>query len=197
MKILLILYPIKPYMDELIGEEKLPKEKEKIYKFYQTLIRKRYPDFQKVFILFSDKSNLTSPDISQLPKGFNFQDGDIIKASGITFYDHYKNHLYPKQSDLLALCPRLMDKLIVGGFHLWDCVNKFAKYAYHSGIDVLIDEDLTEIFFDLVRKFKNRQVPIDKEKSLELIRKELYKLDHVYIERAHKERANKPWFVQI
>lgn len=29
---------------------------------------------------------------------------------------------------------------------MWDCVEKLAKRAYEKGLDVLVDEDLTEFF---------------------------------------------------
>jgi hypothetical protein len=39
-----------------------------------------------------------------------------------------------------------VDILRIGGFHMWDCVQKFAKAAHNKGVDTLVDEDLTEFF---------------------------------------------------
>jgi hypothetical protein len=45
--------------------------------------------------------------------------------------------------------------LRIAGFHMWDCVEKVAKCAYENGVDVLVDEDLTE--------FLGRRIRFDKE----------------------------------
>jgi hypothetical protein len=36
-------------------------------------------------------------------------------------------------------------KLRIGGFHIWDCVDKLAKLSYEKGLDTLVDEDLTDL----------------------------------------------------
>ncbi len=52
---------------------------------------------------------------------------------------------YPDQDYIInQLIP--VDVLRVAGFHMWDCVEKLARRAYERGIDVLVDEDLTELF---------------------------------------------------
>ncbi len=52
---------------------------------------------------------------------------------------------YPKQSRILdQLGP--ISTLRIGGFHMWDCVTRLAKYAHRQNLDVLVDEDLTEFF---------------------------------------------------
>ena len=43
-------------------------------------------------------------------------------------------------------------RLVVAGFHIWDCVEKLARRAYERGIDTLVDEDLTEFFSQRVIK---------------------------------------------
>jgi hypothetical protein len=42
---------------------------------------------------------------------------------------------------------------------MWDCVEKLAKTAYEKGIDVLVDEDLTEFFSE---RLKDPNFKIDK-----------------------------------
>jgi hypothetical protein len=41
--------------------------------------------------------------------------------------------------------------LMVGGFHLFDCVDRIARRAYERGMNVLVDEDLTQ-FLGFMRK---------------------------------------------
>jgi len=198
MKVLLILYPIKHYVNVLIGKKESPEIKRKIATFYQRLIEKRYLDFQRVFVLFSETKNSTKPNRPQLWEGVSLRNNDIVGACGITFKNHRENKLYPEQSNILALCPKPIDQLIVGGFHLWDCVDKIAKYAYQQGLNVLVDEDLTELFFYRVRNSKGDpflQTPISREKSLKQTRKILSKTG--LLENARKIRNERPWLVQI
>ena len=52
---------------------------------------------------------------------------------------------YPDQDYILDQLGRV-SKLRIAGFHMWDCVEKAARRAYERGLDVLVDEDLTEFF---------------------------------------------------
>ena len=52
---------------------------------------------------------------------------------------------YPDQDYMLdQVLPA--NHIRVAGFHMWDCVEKFARRAHERGVDVLVDEDLTEFF---------------------------------------------------
>ena len=200
MRVLLILYPIQPYVNVLIGKKESPEVKAKIAGFYQMLIQKRYPGFKRIFALFSSTEDLTKPNISQLWEGVLPQNGDIIGASGVTFENHCENKVYPKESNILALCPKLIDKLVIGGFHLWDCVDKTAKYAYRQRINVSVDEDLTELFFYQVRNSKGDpflRIPISKKKSSEITRKQLNRAGSGFLEDAREARIKRPWLIQM
>ena len=62
---------------------------------------------------------------------------------------------YPSQDYILnQLGP--VSTLRIGGFHMWDCVEKLARRAHERGLGVLVDEDLTEFFGWLIhdRNFK-------------------------------------------
>ena len=54
-----------------------------------------------------------------------------------------RTYPYPDNSFILNQIP-FESHLVVSGFHVWDCVDKFARYAYEKGLNVLVDEDLTE-----------------------------------------------------
>ena len=83
MKVLLILYPINPYVDFLIGRSRLPRAKEKFANLYQHLINKRYPGFKRVFVLFSNSRNPAKPYMPQLWKGINIAPSDIVGSAGV------------------------------------------------------------------------------------------------------------------
>lgn len=53
---------------------------------------------------------------------------------------------YPYPIPHQALDALLPARLRLGGFHLWDCVERMARAAHGRGIDTLVDEDLTEFF---------------------------------------------------
>ena len=200
MKSILILYPIQPYADALVDKEELPEVKIRYAEIYQELIRKRYPDFQMICMMFSAPEDLAKPDISQLWKGFSVNGDDIIGACGVTFEDHCKKRIYPKEEKILDLCPQPMEELVVTGFHLWDCVDKVTKYAYNQDINVLVDEDLTELFFFSTwgsRGFPVFKIPVSREESLRRTGRQLRKAGGFFLEDARKERKKRPWMAQI
>lgn len=200
MKSLLILYPIQPYADSLIGNEELPAVKIKFAQIYQDLIEKRYPDYRKIYVLFSTSDNSENADLSQLWQGLLLNGTDIIGSCGITFERHCKDYLYPKQKRIIDLCPQPVDELVIGGFHLWDCVDKTAKWAHRHGINVLVDEDLTELFFYSSRDSRGQpvsKIPVSKEESLKQERKELIEAGDHFLEYANNERKKRPWMNQI
>jgi hypothetical protein len=203
VKTLLILYPIQPYADSLTFKKKggLPEANERYAEIYQELVRKRYPDFQMVYVMFSVPGDLDQPDMSQLWKGFSVNEKDIIGACGVTFKDHCGKHIYPKTSKILGLCPCSTEELVVGGFHLWDCVDKVAKYAHEQDFNVVVDEDLTELFFFSVRGpagIPMSRIPVSREESLRQMRRQLREVGRDFLlENALKERKMRPWMAQI
>ncbi|MBS3078816.1 isochorismatase family protein [Candidatus Pacearchaeota archaeon] len=56
--------------------------------------------------------------------------------------EHYP---YPK-SDFIMNQLGNVGRLVVSGFHLHSCVKKVARRAFLRGINVLVDEELTELF---------------------------------------------------
>ncbi len=55
------------------------------------------------------------------------------------------NHPYPDSDHILKQLGRT-DLLKLGGFHLDDCVSRLAKAANRKGLEVEVDDDLTELF---------------------------------------------------
>jgi len=68
----------------------------------------------------------------------------IIKV-GLDFKIHTAEKAYPDQDYILSQLNGAQVVRIVG-FHMWDCVEKLARRAHEIGLDVLVDEDLTEFF---------------------------------------------------
>ncbi len=75
---------------------------------------------------------------------------DKIVKVGLTFAKHTSKKVYPNPDSILNKLPKNMKHLRMAGFHMWDCVEKVAKRAHERGIDVLVDEDLTEFLMGRV-----------------------------------------------
>ncbi|MFC1697945.1 hypothetical protein ACFL1H_06405 [Nanoarchaeota archaeon] len=84
----------------------------------------------------------------------------------------------------------IIEKVVIGGFHQFDCVDKLAEFNYNLGIDTFVDEDTTELFFARVI---DPGVPLIRENwSL----KELGVGDKYY-DFVKESRKDKPWMVQV
>jgi hypothetical protein len=198
MKSLLVLYPIQPYADILMGKKELPEIKIKYARIYQLLIHKRYPDFQLIWMMFFGPQSPKKPDMSQLWQGISIKKDDVVGACGIGFNEHCQKRLYPDSETILLACPQPIEKLVIGGFHFWDCVEKTAKYAHEQRIDVLVDDDLTEFFFWKVRNYKGipspSRIPLSLEKSIAKDRRQFVKSGSPnLLERIREARKGKPW----
>ena len=78
------------------------------------------------------------------------QESDKIIEVGLDFKTHTTEqpdgeYPYPDQDYILNQLSGVR-VIRIGGFHMWDCVEKLAKRAYERGLDTLVDEDLTEFF---------------------------------------------------
>jgi len=200
MKSVLVLYPIQPYVNELM----FPVFSEidiKYAKIYQRLISKRYSGFQLIWIMFSEPQSSNKPDMSQLWQGISIKKDDIVWSCGISFDKHCKKQLYPDSKTILDACPQPIEELVIGGFHFWDCVERVAKYAYEHGINVSVDDDLTEFFFYKVKNCKgipsSSCIPLLREKSIKKDRKRFIEGGHNLLEHVREVRRRNPWLLQI
>ncbi len=202
MKTLLVLYPIQPYTDGLMTGRESLEIKDEYARIYQVLIAERYPDFQIVWIMFSRPWSITDPDMSQLWKGISIKKSDIVAACGVSFEEHCGKNKYPDPKDIIKSCPQPIEKLIIGGFHFWDCVEKVAEYAFRQGIDVTVDDDLTEFFFHKIRDQKGNpsdsNIPFSRKKSvIKARRRFLESGGTLQLDRVRKAREKKPWLIKI
>jgi len=81
-----------------------------------------------------------------------------------------------------------IDLLRISGFHMWDCVERVAKRAYEKGINVLVDEDLTELMSFRFREayFRADRYPTYNPRTL----------DKESFEQFMKPRRDCPWLYQ-
>lgn len=70
---------------------------------------------------------------------------DVKHEDKIVFTGKVTKEHYPSPNSILnQMIP--LQILRIGGFHMWDCVERLARRAYRRGINTLVDEDLTEFF---------------------------------------------------
>ncbi len=96
-------------------------------------------------------------------------------------------YTYPDQNSILnQILPA--EKLVVAGFHMWDCVENLARRAYERGLNVLVDEDLTEFFASRLKdnEFRVKTYPTHNSRLKE----------ESHFEMFMKARKNKPWLWQ-
>lgn len=141
----IFLYPLKDIFEFEIKNGAWPKkgrEAEEYAKRYFSLmnqaidLRYRQKDFGINFAVFDDTPIFDSIQLRERDR--------IIKV-GLSLEEHRKQKIYPDPDFVLSQLGNV-NILRVAGFHLWDCVERIAKRAYERGIDVLVDEDLTELF---------------------------------------------------
>ena len=147
-KIFLYLYPIEEYNRSFeFSEEYLQQNgRENPYKVLNECIQKRYRDkgYQIVYAIYPDKSLY----------GINLLPTDKIIYTDVTFEqaNGYSGDIkYPNESYLIAQLGDF-DEIVVGGFHFGDCVKLIAEYCYQCRTSVLVDLDLTDLFFNIYHK---------------------------------------------
>ena len=156
-KVFLYLYPIKEFTNMfLLSDDKLYDEWNvgRPLPILNETIDKRYRQkgYQIVFVLYPDKELY----------GIEQKNGDRIIYTDIPFseasaYDengNEKQNFIPKYPNEKFLVDQLgsVDELVVGGYHAMDCVKRVAEFALQSGINTLVDLDLTDLFFNVYKE---------------------------------------------
>jgi len=88
-------------------------------------------------------------DGHEISDAITLHETDCTIQVGLDFETHTTkvNGAYPyPDTDFILDQLGTPRKLVVAGFHMWDCVERFARRAHERGLDVLVDEDLTEFF---------------------------------------------------
>jgi hypothetical protein len=185
MKEFAYLYPIPEYTDFICPPES-PRRQQYAEVLNRAIdLRYRQQGFGINYVVFDRHP------ISDIVK---IQPADRIIEVGIDFKTHTTKqpngeYPYPNPDNILNQLTALRI-LRVGGFHLWDCVDKLARRAYEKGVNVLVDEDLTEI---LPLRLTDEDFAVNRYPSYNPRAGELGK---GWFELFMQARKNKPWLWQ-
>lgn len=156
-KVFLYLNPIKEYASAIFGSneyydfigEKRP------FDVLNECIEKRYRarGYDIVWVLYPDKDSY----------GVEIKENDKIILTDVLFTEasgYNEDGSKKKREDVKYLDEKLLikqlgkdvEKVVVGGFHVTDCVRKVGEAAIDAGIDAIVDLDLTEIFVSVYRQ---------------------------------------------
>lgn len=186
----LFLFPIEEYFKSYLRDNRifnLPGHPSELVKIIDA--RYRNKGYGINWLLFSQKKDLSKPDLSQVPECINIQKQDGILVAGVSFDDHVSKKVYA-DSDYVLDQLLVHKRLVVGGFHQFDCVDRLARRSYERGVDTFVDEDTTNLFF-MSRRIQ--EIPLIRERwSL----KELGMNEGLFLKIAKENRKDKPWFVQ-
>ena len=132
---LLFLYPIREYMEDF--------SKEEIKLLNQAIdLRYRQKGYQIYYAIF--------PDIKESILSLDSKD-TIIKTNTSYWVLAYRFR-YPNEYKLLKHLGKI-DKLVICGFHLPDCIKKVARVAVENKINTMVDMDLSELFPRISAKY--------------------------------------------
>ncbi|MEK6861969.1 MAG: hypothetical protein AABY07_08440, partial [Nanoarchaeota archaeon] len=139
------LFPVKEYFEGMLSLLRLPRAR--VNKLTDIIdVRYRNNNYGINWLLFSREDDLLKLDLDRVPNYVNIREGDEVLVAGVSFKRHTTEELYP-DSDYILNQLKPHKKLVIGGFHQWDCVDKIARRSYERGIETFVDEDTTELFF--------------------------------------------------
>lgn len=146
MKVFLFLYPVPQYFEACFNLQGrtarlLPQQQ---IRLLSRLIDQRYrqQDYRVAWTLFRPAEVREAPDAV-----YTLLRPEDARVTASVSFKELCRYIYPDLNDMLAQLPRPLTRLVLGGFHLHDCVDKLAAHAYTAGIPTVIDEDATEKFF--------------------------------------------------
>ncbi len=182
MQAFLFLYPLAAYL----GESK--RYSTRAINYLNEIIHARYrkQDYQVIWLTFS-RNDRSSPDRSILSRKIRILPQDKIISCGKN-WAHFRLHRdYPDQNYILDQLPPGIERLVIGGFHQWDCVDRVASVAWQRDHKAFVDEDTTDLFF-----LDFRNIPLIRtDWSLKALG-----VTENMMQLAREARADKPWFVQ-
>ena len=131
-KIFVLLFPQQEYLEERNDP-----------KFFNNCIQKRY--LEKGYEFYVAKYKDSDLGFVSLTPNKIIEANITFKESTPYFTQNWQYANFKDLAQKLNLSGN--DNVVVGGFHCYDCVEKFAKEIYSLNQNTMIDSDLTELFW--------------------------------------------------
>ncbi len=188
----LFLFPVKEYIEFSMFVEDVPEaghQTEYLMRVIEARYRSRGYDVN--WLLFSEHGDLAQPDRAAVPQYVEIKPEDRVLAAGVSFKTHTTEKVYADPNFVLNQLPEHR-RLVIGGFHKNDCVDKIARRSHERGIDTFVDEDTTEKFYHALPL---GVVPLVRERwrVRDFLSEEHYK---AFKEAIMLGREERPWLVQ-
>jgi len=189
----LFLYPVREYFEHVrFGA---PVNLDKVIPGLMNIIDARYrSDHEINWLLFGQLNAVDIPDKTAVPIQMRIKSEDRILSNGITWEAHM-DRIYPNVTHILDNLPP-HTRLVIGGFHQDDCVDKVAKASYERGVDTFVDEDTTHMGIMVLTSGK-RKIPLTRTKwTIRGYKGNRMMNDPLNREHIMNCRKNKPWLAQ-
>ncbi len=169
---LLFVYPVIPYFEPMgntVSSFYMDSGASRPYvSKLMDIIDLKYRDkgFDINWLLFGTKKDLSKPDLSLVPSSVRINKQDKVISSGISWYTilglgaqefcigFNPSKIYQVSGFLDDLIP--LEKLVLGGFHEFDCVKAIKKAAIKKRIPTKIDPEITQRGYKDILKKNNK-----------------------------------------
>lgn len=184
----LFLYPIEDYFDSMIhayGSFLMGKYSPRRM---DEIISARYRDacYGMNWLMFGLDNDPDEPDMSRVSQYIKIRDEDSVLCAGISFKTQVGQKKYASSKRVLDQLPA-HERLVLGGFHCYSCVEKVARVSYRHGVETFVDEDTTDLFFP--RTVCCGELPLDRTLTLA----EIFKDNPDLLTDVMKQRKKTPW----
>lgn len=155
-KVFLFLYPIEEYQRMFMHSDKYYaiRDLENPIIVLNECIERRYKDngYEVIVANYPDKEiyGISKSNIDKIINtDVSFKDASGYREDGSE--KTLEEVKYPSEQYLLEQIGDA-DEIIIGGFHLGDCVNRVAEHFHKNNINTMIDIELTDFLFHLYKQ---------------------------------------------
>ena len=196
-KVLLFLYPIKAYLDHLLRDNQgwMTRTGSSVTNM-NFLIDGRYRQqgYAIYWLLFGREDDVRMPDRAELKADvIDVRAEDSLISCGIAYAEHRKHRIYPDSGYIFGQLPENMERLVLGGYHNGDCVDRLAAAWYGKIPELRVDEDITDDFFP--RTYFGGKIPLVRPRPLTL--RDIEVEDRYTIDMMTAYRKERPWLEPI
>ena len=203
MRAFVFLFPLMPFFENMwYGRPVKRAEYRQLLSRLNRLVTVRYrrAGYQIFWVFPSLPRAEGLPDYTLRTPGLRQLKGERALVTNVSYAQMRRRGQQPHWPDLLMQLPDRPSRLVVGGFHSTDSVEKFAAYSYQQGIPTYLDEDTTELFF--VRMRLDGSVPLQRPRRAAAaytrrVSRRGLPMDQLSLDCLREQRKRRPWRPQL